>query len=245
MFVIKSIDDDDGVRLKALDSSGAEVGQLIKTKPELLMSKYELNQKAGVAAFAAYPEKDIAHLATTIEDLSTKAFLNFLVLEFYKLHAPCNVRLQDKPTKQVIVTKKFPKHALVIPVCGDVACVSTRKELPQRCFEFKNVPNTEMIWYIKPRTYVEGTLQPCSYLSTCKNAADSNLDHAWFTTSVVFKQFKFDRFSKTKIPAIHNIVPVNASDVIQLYVAPIVQESTEKRQSILFEARPSKKPKKI
>ena len=153
-FVIKSIDDRGIVKLKPLDASGIEKGQLLKSECKNFMAKYEISDKQAIIDFD-YPNDDIRTF-DIFESMTAQAIITTAMLEYYTTYSPLfGIAVQQQPKTMVRVVNEFAKKKMLMPVFGIVCHGPLEDGVPDRAFEVKNHNVDDRVFWIKPHVPVE------------------------------------------------------------------------------------------
>ena len=119
MYVIKSIDDRGTVKLKPLDASGNEKGQLLKADCKTFMAKYEMSDKQAIIDFD-YPNDDVRTF-DIFASMTAQANITIAMLEYYTTYSPLSgIAVQQTPKTKVKVVNEVAKKKMLMPVFGIV-----------------------------------------------------------------------------------------------------------------------------
>ena len=233
-FVIKNIELDGTVKLKAIDENGKEKGSLLKCPFELFVKKYEIGKK--IRSLVNYPANDVTNnsqLNITILELQLSA----AVLNFYKSKSPVKgISIFDKPRKGAFATIEFKKKDFVILIIGKVPSADSDDGVPAKSYEIKNHGISGRVFYITPYTYYQSAEEKLKekclalsiFLNSSKIKEESNLLVSW-TTSQIFKKTPLENI---KLPVFQNNVKVEPREELKLFVEEIEKAADDRKSKI-------------
>ena len=228
IFVIKQIDDDGTVKMKAIDAHGNETAApMIKAKYGIFIEKYGL-AASSVQVFLKYPENDIAdgELLTLV---SLEGALMQSMCQVYESFRSPNVKVLDKPHKAVISGAMFASGKLVIPVFGKILRSSEADGVPERTFEIQGHGAAGYCFYIKTQMSDKDGISPGSYVQYTKNEDEATTHVVW--RPVVSKGGRAGK-RDLRMPLIVNTSRVEIGTELKLYIPEKKKESTKKSMSI-------------
>ena len=108
LFVIKSIDDRGTVKLKPLDASGNEKGQVLKSECKNFMAKYESSDEQAIIDFD-YPNDDVRTF-DIFASMTAQANIAIAMLEHYTTYSPLSgIAVPQAPKTKVKVVNEAAK----------------------------------------------------------------------------------------------------------------------------------------
>ena len=185
-FVIKSIDDRGIVKLKPLDASGNEKGQLLKSECKNFMAKYEISDKQAIIDFD-YPNDDVRTF-DIFASMTAQAIITIAMLEYYTTYSPLSgIAVQQTPKTKVKVVNEVAKKKMLMPVFGIVCHGPLEDGVPDRAFEVKNHNVDDRVFWIKPRVHVQDEVvgvAPSNYVRFSENPYETHTSSIAITITI-------------------------------------------------------------
>ena len=226
--MVKSIDDDGNVKLKAEADDGKSI---IESTYELFLAKYKLATEAA-RVFLDYPERCIVK-SNAFVLTAMQGQVNVAMCSFYKANKVVHLSVRDKPSKALLSSKTISKKgALSIPIFGKVNYIEEDKGLPDRVYEVKGHKVDGYLFFIKTSmsdSNEEG-ICPASYIQYAKDDEEVNTTISWKS------------HDKLMMPFIQNTCKIDADGELKLKSPTKVEK--EKSKSIVVDCGLSSAPKK-